>query len=1255
MPKLMSTWGYPNLETIRVLELLIVLVVIQASDVFGDDDITTRHALVSGYQGADEPATASADFGLGVRDSEWRSAESEMAGFHLPPGFRIKLFASEPQIAKPLNMAWDWKGRLWVTNTVEYPYPAAEDAAAGDSIKILEDTDGDGTADKLTTFASGLNIPMGLLPVDDGVICFSIPYLWHLRDVDGDDVVDERIQLLGPFDTTRDTHGMVNALRRGFDGWIYACHGFNNQSRVQASDGSFVELVSGNTFRFKADGSRIEQVTQGQVNPFGQSQDRYGNFFSADCHSKPLTALLESACFPSFGRPDDGLGFAPEMMEHLHGSTAISGLALYQNLAFPNAYRDKFYSGNVMTSRINCNSLEWRGSTAQAAEQVDFLTSEDSWFRPVDLNVGPDGAIYVADFYNKIIGHYEVPLEHPGRDRTSGRIWRIDYVGSEPTGNQRASDFARVPRNPPSKLLLQLRQLNQSLREKGMDSALALTPEQLLLWADAFEEEPNAETGAELNGMLLANDMRAVQLIAYAALVRVKGLQDEALGHLLSRCVQSLNRPSDGELNPGSSRVMLCHLLRSTRGLGSRQRKLVINVAKLILSNPAIWPAFPQCVRAAVESLGHFGSREDVNSIAAVFRSELSDDDPALRHSAKIALRSRLQGPGDLIAFTQMQGGVYPYDLAEVLPGIPTEDSMLTLLDTLQESHSDLDAVSSLQSSADAMLLAHLPQSDAGLNRVLDYVEWASKGDSLVVGKRLAEMVSTVRSRGERPTDQLLSRVNGLLQSLVQQLKESVASNAEGWELSVWREPNGKSWPLQARSRQDGRQAQLYSSHSLGEPYTGVLSSEVFDCPSQLSFWLAGHNGYPNDEDLQANAIRLVDAETGDVYHVAYPPRNDVARRVDWKTQLFEGRRVFVECQDACELGAYAWIAFGGFAFEGEEAGEFNVIGAEHSELRSAADTLGSLLRAGAATPTLELTEQVRSLLNDLSDDSILRVQLLGDWLGGTGQAVRAALCKFALDLRKSSSFKKLTLDMNAMEVAVDLCSLATIEQQRALANRLSKNGRGLELLSGLLTSGQLSSLAMEDIAPEQVPSIIPDVNRQVLLNAIAENAGQNSSPNVDLQAWESGFAVGSVSTQRLRLGEQLYEKHCQNCHQLRGRGLVVGPQLDGVVVRSQARLLQDILLPNANVDRAFRQSTLLLDNDEIVRGIVVPSARGAVRVVDSQGKGRDVTESQIVSRKDEGLSLMPANFHELLTPKEVQALIAFIRDSAGDRTGSAQ
>lgn len=364
-----------------------------------------------------------------VRTSKFQTPEEERLSFILPPGFEVTLFASEPDITKPINMAFDEKGRLWVTQSSEYPI-AAGDGGGKDRITILEDTNGDGKADKIQDFANDLNIPIGIIPIRGGAIGYSIPYVYKFLDTNGDDIADQREILLGEFEH-KDTHGMVNNLFRGFDGWIHASHGFSNISTVSGKDGDSIRMVSGNTFRFKLDGSRVEKTTDGRINPFGSDYDEMGYHYSADCHTLPIFQLIWGGNYSQWGKKEPNMGFAPTMMDYGLKSTALSGLVYYTDDQFPEEYRNSFYSGDVVTCRISRNTMEFNGSTPTAIKQEDFLVSKDPWFRPVDIKIGPDGAMYVADFYNRIIGHYEVPLDHPGRDRVSGRIWKITYKGNQ--------------------------------------------------------------------------------------------------------------------------------------------------------------------------------------------------------------------------------------------------------------------------------------------------------------------------------------------------------------------------------------------------------------------------------------------------------------------------------------------------------------------------------------------------------------------------------------------------------------------------------------------------------------------------------------------------------------------------------------------------------------------------------------------------------------------------------------------------------
>src|SRR5271168_1846542 len=199
-----------------------------------------------------------------------RSPDEERKAIHLPPGFEIQLVASEPDIHKPLNLAFDDRGRLWITDTVEYPYPAAAGTRPRDTVKILSNFQADGRAQKIETFADGLNIPIGLLPLPSArsALVHNIPNIYLMTDQDGDGRADTRDVVYGVFGH-RDTHGMTNAFSWGFDGWIYACHGFSNSSEVQGKDKRPVSMNSGNTYRMRPDGSHAEYFTHGQVNPFG--------------------------------------------------------------------------------------------------------------------------------------------------------------------------------------------------------------------------------------------------------------------------------------------------------------------------------------------------------------------------------------------------------------------------------------------------------------------------------------------------------------------------------------------------------------------------------------------------------------------------------------------------------------------------------------------------------------------------------------------------------------------------------------------------------------------------------------------------------------------------------------------------------------------------------------------------------------------------------------------------------------------------
>ncbi len=582
-----------------------------------------------------------------------RTPAEEKAAFHLPEGFEAQLVAAEPDIHKPLNIAFDDRGRLWVTETLEYPFPAAEGTTPRDGVKILSDFGPDGRARKIETFVTGLNIPIGIMPMPGGesALVHSIPYVYR---IDRSGKKEPLYQTYG----FKDTHGMTNNFTWGFDGWIYACHGFSNESHVKGGDKQEITMQSGNVYRMKPDGSHLEYVTHGQVNPFGLSFDPLGNLYSCDCHTKPIYQLLRGGYYPSFGKPDDGLGFGPEMTTSDHGSTAISGIVYYAADHFPKEYLDTAFIGNVVTNRINHDKIEWHGATPKAVTQPDFLVSDDPWFRPAHLVLGPDGALYVSDFYNRIIGHYEVPLLHPGRDRERGRIWRIVYKGKDGKGKAPLPEGLWDPIGPGvgqphaeivASLSDQLGHPNLAVRIRAAN--------RLVWFLTGINESPGNAEGKVFSG---SNAWQKAQMLW--VLQRLGKLSDE-------RLTQSLQDPD---------RLVRIHAIRI---LGERA-ELTGSFSEL--ARKALKDDDALVRRVAAEALARHAENANIRPLLAL-RASIPAEDTHLTYAVRMSLRNQLRGDDawdhlDPKALTDRERE----DIADVAPGVPSGPAARFLLERIK-------------------------------------------------------------------------------------------------------------------------------------------------------------------------------------------------------------------------------------------------------------------------------------------------------------------------------------------------------------------------------------------------------------------------------------------------------------------------------------------------------------------------------------------------------------------------------------------
>ena len=343
--------------------------------------------------------------------------EIERKSFKVAEGFEVTLFAADPLVAKPTQMNWDARGRLWISTSSVYPQVVPGEIP-NDKIVILEDTDGDGKADKSTVFADGLFIPTGIEPGDGGCYVANSTELIHLKDTDGDGKADQRRVILSGFGT-EDTHHIIHTFRWGPDGALYFNQSIYIHSHIETPNGTR-RLGGAGIWRFRPASLDLEVFVKGMCNPWGHEVDRWGNSFGTDgAGGDGIHYLVPGFTYPHFPSGEKHFpGLNPGQPKYCANET-ISGRH------FPDDWQGSIVTNDFRANRVVRFAISDDGSGFSSKLMPDLITSTDRAFRPIDVRMGPDGALYIADWYNPIINHGEVGFRDPRRDKTHGRIWRV--------------------------------------------------------------------------------------------------------------------------------------------------------------------------------------------------------------------------------------------------------------------------------------------------------------------------------------------------------------------------------------------------------------------------------------------------------------------------------------------------------------------------------------------------------------------------------------------------------------------------------------------------------------------------------------------------------------------------------------------------------------------------------------------------------------------------------------------------------------
>lgn len=379
--------------------------------------------------------------------------------FDLDPGLEISLYAENPLLAKPIHMNFDAQGRLWVASSEVYPQikPGQE---ATDKILILEDVDGDGRAEKSTVFADGLLIPTGVLPGDGGVYVGASTELLFLRDTDGDGRADQRRVVLSGFGT-EDTHHILHTLRWGMDGQLDMNQSIYIHTHTETPHG-VIRLNSGGILTLRLPSMELGILMKGLVNSWGHVMDDFGQSFatdgasSADAGQGGIFHVVPQGMYLTYAGARRILNSASP------GSyPKFASLEYLHSPHFPADWQGNFVTCDFRAHRVVRFAVEEKGSSYETREMPDLVRTKDVTFRPIDVKLGPDGALYIADWSNPIIQHGEVDFRDPRRDHEHGRIWRVTRKGGALVKR------VNLPQRSNRELLDSLLEPNTYLRTQG--------------------------------------------------------------------------------------------------------------------------------------------------------------------------------------------------------------------------------------------------------------------------------------------------------------------------------------------------------------------------------------------------------------------------------------------------------------------------------------------------------------------------------------------------------------------------------------------------------------------------------------------------------------------------------------------------------------------------------------------------------------------------------------------------------------------
>ncbi len=1192
-----------------------------------------------------------------------RTPEEQRRAFKLPPGFEMELVAAESEgLGKFISVAWDAAMRLWTMTALEYPVDANENKSASDAlfarggrdrVVVFDDVYGAsvGGAAKPRIFADGLVMPLGVQPYRDGAFVQYGADIRFYRDTNGDGRADRHEVVLTGFGT-QDSHLFPHQFLRQPGGTMFVAQGLFNYSTVRRPGGlAFADGATEVAFnqcklaQMTLDGARFESVTAGPNNIWGLTTSRTGETFFQEANDQGYPVIpYAPGVLVRTGSKDRLRPYQPMMPPPLGppqmGGTGLSGLALaedgdgiFRKVGQPAQASDKvFFLANPITGRVQTVKATHDGVRYRFEKRADFVTSEDRWFRPVAMAFGPDGALYLVDWYNKIISHNEVPREHPDRDKSRGRIWRVrhrDQPRNAPPNLSRLDDRALLAQlAAPNALVARLAWL-----EIGDRRATGLAPE----LRRNIEDRTQAE-GRRLGALWALENLQPIDTALLRTLaadpnlhlrreaVRIAAAQPRPEAEFLA-----VATPLSADAQP-TVRAAVGDALRRVRGAGPATMQLAATLGGPALSAGDEWVRYE---REFERFLARWAMEVNPDATAAMLATSEGRALP-LEHRvlATLALGGKRAAAGFATLAPELRR---PLDSEEIrvlaahFDDAAVGATLLRLLETAEARPAVLRALLELRTSFDAARFG--PALTAAAKTLLaspaaaDQILGADVAGAFALAGVEAELVALVEARWKTAKDPVvlpalraLREIGGGPVALLEDVARGATELAQRDEalaaLAAHRSPEaaGRLVALVPRLSATQRGQALYRLAGT-KPGAAAL--------------LAG---------LRAGTVPAADmgVSTVDKLRTLLPGEAQVAAL--WEKLGGDAARVLRLGGANADYSATQITLRGPFTVECWVKLEAPI--SNHDGILAAAGQFDLNFHAG----------QFRAWVGSGAKNIVVAKKKTTPGVWTHYAVTRDAAGEFKIFINgelDATSTAKHPGDFTGLDLGRTMPTAGGTAGWLAEFRVWSVARSAREIREGFDRSYAAEAVTAR---PATLAHVLGGANWGALHGKarveVADDAPTLLTPAEAVAQAEKFARFRTLANTRgnPEQGRVLFTALCLACHQQGGQGGQIAPALDGVAHTGVEAILRNILTPNAAMESAYQTFRVVTRDGAVNDGFLVEQNAEAVVLRTPGAADRRIARSTIQRAGYTGRSLMPEGMLEGLAPEQVSDLFAHLK-----------